>query len=72
MDYAWQIKVAFILALATSLSVCGVILAYADHQDINELQKRIECLEHPHAESSISATKINGKWIVSTPHRTGC
>lgn len=37
-----------------------------------ELKKTVACLLNPHGESSVTATKVNGKWIVSKPTRTGC
>lgn len=39
---------------------------------ISDLQRRVECLEQPHGESSLAAVRIDGRWVVTVPRTSGC
>lgn len=66
----------FLLALVAN-SVSNSIVAWTNKDRITRLQREIECLKHPHGESSIAGVikTVNGKrtFVVTQPaHRTGC
>lgn len=66
---------AMVVGSLVGCVVCIFVLAVVagiEASRIDRLQDRVSCLEHPHGESSITATKSNGKWVVTKPHRTGC
>lgn len=54
-----------VLCLAVAIVVVNIKL--------ERLQHRVDCLQHPHAESSIAGVFKNGKFHVTQPaHKTGC
>ena len=59
-DSSQMLGTILLLLLVTIVAVAGVIL-YKHHSGTCN-----------HGESSVTATKVNGKWVVSKPHRTGC
>lgn len=66
----------FLLALVAN-SVSNSIVAWTNKGRIIKLQHEVECLKHPHGESSIAGVlkTVNGKrtFVVTQPaHRTGC
>lgn len=60
----------YLIALTALLLALGTTLI--DDRRIGHLEKRVACLEHPHGESSIRATTVNGHTVIDGPHRTGC
>lgn len=53
----------------------GVVLGYAVATTIvvRDLDHKVNCLEHPYAASSITATRVNGKFVITKPaHKTDC
>lgn len=55
-------------AVAVGLAILAVV--FATH--IRHLQAAVNCLEHPQAASSTSATVVNGRVTMGKTTRTGC
>jgi hypothetical protein len=66
-------EVTFVLVVLCGLMIWMSILGGKDSRRIDRLEHRVDCLEHPHGESSVAATKINGRFRITQPAtRTGC
>jgi hypothetical protein len=56
------------LALTVALALAAAALISSVHAN-----RRIDgCRAHPWGASSVTATKIHGRWVVSKPTTTGC